>query len=95
MCLFNKVMTGRRFVTERQLADTRSTSGTGTFTTYDVTGYPDDPLDDVLYSWVEKQFWMRVESEMVSLDTCPEAADEEAATLKNISSDQAYASPPV
>ena len=77
ICLFNFKMTGNRFVTSSQVGFLKPGKGkhkdgkTQSYTKYDVTGYPDDPLDDVLYAAVEKRFQEEVSAHDVSEETCP------------------------
>jgi hypothetical protein len=80
ICLFNFKMTGRRYVTLQQVVDahaTRKVRGKLTqqsFTEYDVSDYPDDPLDGPFYEAVETRFWRDVKANGISEDACPEEA---------------------
>jgi len=72
ICLFNFQMTGRRFVSDDQLADTHATNASSkNITEYDVAGYPDDPLDDGLYAWVKAEFQRRLKKFDISEENCP------------------------
>jgi hypothetical protein len=77
ICLFNFKMTGERFVTGHQVGflmpgKGKHTDGkTKSYTKYDVTGYPDDPFDDVLYAAVKERFDKEVAALGISDGACP------------------------
>ena len=77
ICLFNFKMTGERFVTSHQVGflmpgKGKHTDGkTQSYTKYDVTGYPDDPFDDVLYAAVKERFDTEVSMLGISDGACP------------------------
>ena len=43
---------------------------TKSYTKYDVTGYPDDPFDDILYAAVKERFDSEVAALGISDDAC-------------------------
>ena len=84
ICLFNSKMTGTRFVTSEQVgflqpgSGKHKDSGKTAYTEYDVTGYPDDPLDDRLYAAVKERFEKEIAAHAVSEDACPFVDSDEA-----------------
>jgi hypothetical protein len=69
ICLFNYKITGVRFVSQCQLADSRPTSSK-TGEAYDTSGYPRDVADETLYAHVVKRFNKELSLHGISKQSC-------------------------
>jgi len=77
LCLFNAIMTGRRFVLPRQLANSRPTS-TKLLDPANPAGSAiatRDPIDGELWNYVQRRFRRDVRRHGVSPECCPVTSD--------------------
>lgn len=70
ICLFNYKVTGQRFITEAQLANTRPTAEKGKSETYETFGYPRDVADETLYAHIVERFNAELKFHGISQQAC-------------------------
>ena len=76
ICLFNYLMSGKRYVTRGQLVNTRPNDvAAAAASVYNETGVPDDPIDDPLYEYVEASFHEQLRTHGISEEACPDYTD--------------------
>lgn len=82
ICLFNFKLTGRRYVEQCQIRDSRPTDGQsfdpsaqGSHT-YDVTGYPLDEADEEIYRHGKEQFQKEIAKHGITKEACAPTIDE-------------------
>jgi len=69
ICLFNYIISGRRFLTKEQIEVGHATQG-NSGTLYDTTGYPRDVADEILYQHVVKKFHLDVSKHGITMEAC-------------------------
>lgn len=76
ICLFNYLVTGKRFVTYHQLVDSHPThkaagrANTQSRTEYDTRGYARDGADEELYAHVAKRFHADLNKHDITIEKC-------------------------
>lgn len=71
VCLYNYLITGKRFVEQFQLANNRPTNtSTKTHSHYDTTGYKPDEADDKLYANISSRFHADLDKNGINEKSC-------------------------
>lgn len=74
ICLFNYLATGRRFVSQLQLAVCNPTPGK-TQSTYDTRRYPRDRADEEIYAYVSRRFERDLHQHNITEHSCGQKED--------------------
>lgn len=74
MCLFNRIVTGKRFVQPFQLINNRPSSGTAS-SEYDTRGWPKDRLDGSVYAAAKARFRSDLKKYDISKVACAQTYD--------------------